>query len=845
MASVSDSLLHNSRTRNLADSTALDELGSGPPCTQLRQGGAFIANGEPQLLPNAAASWRARQRWATRTALCGYYGSLRFRLADGVELALSQFLEYSAGADADFPHYLVETAFLGERAELLNDYAPPSGFSDALAEVPGTSSQPHWFLGGARTGSLLHVDTRCACGWNVCVSGAKRWCFLAPETDLAALGLAAHSEGGPAGWFVDHLPALRRAAADGRVRMREVVQRPGELVFIPAGWHHAVVNLELSCAIAHTLITPGTLPSAWPHLRARHPAFAVALRELLEVARPALARALPADVLTRAPGAEARRNLRLEWRPVPDAAGTRRAILVESTWLLELIASKPSAEAVLDGSRSVEHLHRFHDELDALARAVDGSAQEERALLCVVGGGTDDDETAAFEIAEREAALALHGMRVDGEVSAGGEEAWAAAHGATSMAVLRATAALQEAAADPRWGPIAAAFVWVPSVCHVDPRLTPEKGAGLYAARGCREGDVLLEVPLARCVTSRDAPPEAEAHLPPGDSFGRLALAVMRLYAPRDAGAPPPPLAEYFEAMFGSDALGTMMVSWDADGAAARRAAHSVAWRRAARQRADALAEHAALAAAGVVGADDRERYVWAKLLVQTRAFGLKGGGHAICPVLDLCNHSSLGATCAQRLADDGASMQLVAKYTLDVGDEVTFCYDPDADFLDCFERYGFFDESSVVHTAEVVVGDDALWEGAAGREEWREALVARHAEAGCDAALGAWWVPDAAADACPLFAAVRATLVREDEVVDEEVLARPIAREAEVREKVARLLRAHLAGYACTAEESSAAVLSGRLGAAEEAAARLVAFEGGLLGAQAAALEGRPAEAA
>ena len=82
-------------------------------------------------------------------------------------------------------------------------------------------------------------------------------------------------------------------------------------------------------------------------------------------------------------------------------------------------------------------------------------------------------------------------------------------------------------------------------------------------------------------------------------------------------------------------------------------------------------------------------------------------------------------------------------------------------------------------------------------------------------------------------------------ELQEEGALARPIAREAEVREKVARLLRAHLAGYACTAEESSAAVLSGRLGAAEEAAARLVAFEGGLLGAQAAALEGRPAEAA
>ena len=105
-----------------------------------------------------------------------------------------------------------------------------------------------------------------------------------------------------------------------------------------------------------------------------------------------------------------------------------------------MAAARPSAEAVLDGGRSVD-ISTFHDELDALARAVDGSAQEGRAL-CIVVGGTDD-ETAAFEIAEREAALALHGMRVDGEVAAGGEEAWAAAHGATSMAVLRQAAALR------------------------------------------------------------------------------------------------------------------------------------------------------------------------------------------------------------------------------------------------------------------------------------------------------------------------------------------------------------------------------------------------------------------
>jgi len=36
-------------------------------------------------------------------------------------------------------------------------------------------------------------------------------------------------------WFVDELPRLQCLAAEGRVRMVEVVQRAGELVYIPAG----------------------------------------------------------------------------------------------------------------------------------------------------------------------------------------------------------------------------------------------------------------------------------------------------------------------------------------------------------------------------------------------------------------------------------------------------------------------------------------------------------------------------------------------------------------------------------------------------------------------------------
>ena len=181
---------------------------------------------------------------------------------------------------------------------------------------------------------------------------------------------------------------------------------------------------------------------------------------------------------------------------------------------------------------------------------------------------------------------------------------------------------------------------------------------------------------------------------------------------------------------------------------------------------------------------------------------------------------------------------------------------DPDADFVDLFERYGFFDASSVLHTAEVHVpaatwaceerdgnGSDAGdCDGA-----WRRELISAQAAVGCDAEFDAWWVPDTALEACPLFAAVRATLVGTEEMRGvntpsdaASVLCKPIAREAEARAKLASILRHHLAGYTCTPERAAADLTSGRLTAAETSATRLLLFETQLLNAALASLLSR-----
>jgi len=61
--------------------------------------------------------------------------------------------------------------------------------------------------------------------------------------------------------------------------MIECIQYPGETIFVPAGWWHAVLNLDFTIAITENLLIPETLPRVWPELKSTWTKFAEFLEE--------------------------------------------------------------------------------------------------------------------------------------------------------------------------------------------------------------------------------------------------------------------------------------------------------------------------------------------------------------------------------------------------------------------------------------------------------------------------------------------------------------------------------------------------------------------------------------
>ena len=156
-------------------------------------------------------------------------------------------------------------------------YSVPSFFGEDAFTLLDEAHRPHhrWLIVGPdRSGSSFHKDPNESCAWNAVIRGTKKWIMYPPG--IIPPGVQASEDGATVStplslmeWFVNFYHHTKSGVIP--VRPIECLCREGEMVFVPRGWWHMVLNLGPSVAITQNFLPPSGLRVALKLLATKDP----------------------------------------------------------------------------------------------------------------------------------------------------------------------------------------------------------------------------------------------------------------------------------------------------------------------------------------------------------------------------------------------------------------------------------------------------------------------------------------------------------------------------------------------------------------------------------------------
>eukprot|EP00041_Stephanoeca_diplocostata_P010089 m.160232 g.160232 ORF g.160232 m.160232 type:complete len:525 (+) comp18015_c0_seq5:399-1973(+) len=200
----------------------------------------------PVLISDVVTSWPAFNKWNLDYLISATHGQ-EFE-AGPVRMSPKAYWQYASSVEEESPLYLFDPDFADKVPALGRDYTVPEYFSEDLFKVLGADKRPHhrWLIVGApRSGSTFHVDPNGTSAWNAVISGAKKWILLPPHVTPPGVhpsddGSEVTSPVSIGEWFLNYYDQLREMHPPPV----ECIAKAGDLVFVPSGWWHCVLNLD-------------------------------------------------------------------------------------------------------------------------------------------------------------------------------------------------------------------------------------------------------------------------------------------------------------------------------------------------------------------------------------------------------------------------------------------------------------------------------------------------------------------------------------------------------------------------------------------------------------------------